>query len=196
MNTKKKCKQCKEYEFSNVILVTNFGNFCGNECRIKWAQLNTEKLIQRAKKERKRQEKEKRVETKLKLEKLDSISVLEGRLQKNIVNPYIRLRDKLEPCISCGTSDSDCWQAGHYRSIGSFRHLRFEELNIHKQCKKCNFYGGDEVGINYRTNLIQKIGLDKVLWLEGYHEELKRTREDLEIIKEEYKEKMRVLKAE
>ena len=107
-------------------------------------------------------------------------------------NKYIRLRDKDERCISCGndTNDRDLltgsrWDAGHYRSVGSAPELRFEESNCFKQCVKCNRnLSGNSV--SYRVNLVKKIGLDKVEWLEGPHEPKKYTIEDIKAIKAKY----------
>ena len=57
------------------------------------------------------------------------------------VNEYVRLRDAHLPCISCDSTPNDNdlmtgsrWDAGHYRSVGACPELRFEPLNIHRQC--------------------------------------------------------------
>jgi len=107
-------------------------------------------------------------------------------------NKYIRLRDRDEPCISCGgtTNDKDLltgsrWDAGHYRSVGSAPELRFEELNCFKQCVKCNRnLSGNSV--NYRVRLIKRIGLGKVEWVESKHHAKKYTIEDIKAIKAKY----------
>ena len=49
-------------------------------------------------------------------------------------NAYIRVRDQNLPCISCGRHHQGQYHAGHYRTVGSHPELRFEELNVHKQC--------------------------------------------------------------
>jgi hypothetical protein len=101
-------------------------------------------------------------------------------------NKYIRLRDEHLPCISCGRFHSGQYHAGHYRSVGSAPELRFNELNIHKQCSACNNYLSGNI-INYRRNLIAKIGMDKVDWLEGKHEPLHLTIPEIQAIKAKYK---------
>lgn len=199
MNSKKRCKNynsCKKYEYSDKVIPSNFGNFCSRECQIEWGLNNREKLIQKTISQREKEERSKRVKRKSKLDKLDSISKLESNLNKNFVNLYIRLRDEKEPCISCQRTDSKCWQAGHFISVGSNKSLRFNELNIHKQCKNCNFYGGVDAGTKYRKNLIKKIGIENVEWLESQNKAEKRTREDLEEIKQHYKNKLKQLKLE
>lgn len=100
-------------------------------------------------------------------------------------NKYIRLRDHAEPCISCQRHHKGQYHAGHYRSVGGNPELRFEELNCHKQDSVCNNHRSGNL-IDYRINLIKKIGLDKVEWLEGPHEPKKYTIEDIKAIKAKY----------
>lgn len=116
------------------------------------------------------------------------------------VNEYVRLRDADLPCISCDSTPSDSdlmtgsrWDAGHYRSVGSCPELRFEPLNIHRQCVKCNRnLSGNAV--EYRIRLVLRIGADKVAWLEGPHPARKYTIEEIKAIKAMYRAKTRELK--
>jgi hypothetical protein len=116
------------------------------------------------------------------------------------VNEYVRLRDARLPCISCDSTPNDNdlmtgsrWDAGHYRSVGACPELRFEPLNIHRQCVKCNRnLSGNAV--EYRIRLVLRIGADKVAWLEGPHEPRKYTVEEIKTIKAEYRAKTRELK--
>jgi len=118
------------------------------------------------------------------------------RLAQIAYNGYIRERDRDLPCISCGDftpmtrgGDYDC---GHYRSVGANPELRFEELNAHKQCKRCNAHLSGNI-VNYRIGLLMRIGEEKVAWLEGPHEPKKYTIEDLKAIKVEYQKKRKNL---
>ena len=122
-------------------------------------------------------------------------------------NKFIRLRDASEPCISCGEVNPPMlhggqWDCGHYLSVGSHPELRFEELNAYKQCKSCNGGAGRYAGKNrtvsqkYRENLIQKIGLTKVEWLEGPHNAKHYTIDDLKEITARYKAKCKQLQIE
>ena len=100
-------------------------------------------------------------------------------------NKYIRLRDASEPCISCGRHHHGQYHAGHYRSVGSAPELRFEPLNVSKQCQPCNSHLSGNL-INYRVALVQKIGIDSVEWIEGPHEAKKYTIDDIKAIKSKY----------
>lgn len=116
------------------------------------------------------------------------------------VNEYVRLRDAHLPCISCDSmpNDNDLmtgsrWDAGHYRSVGACPELRFEPLNIHRQCVKCNRnLSGNAV--EYRIRLVQRIGAEKVAWLEGLHPPCKYTVEEIKAIKAEYRAMTKELK--
>ncbi len=66
-------------------------------------------------------------------------------------NKFIRLRDINEPCISCGRYHEGQYHAGHYRTIGSNPELRFNELNVHKQCSACNNHKSGNI-VEYRLN--------------------------------------------
>ncbi|WP_342309751.1 recombination protein NinG [Pseudomonas fluorescens] len=116
------------------------------------------------------------------------------------VNEYVRLRDARLPCISCDSTPNDNdlmtgsrWDAGHYRSVGACPELRFEPLNIHRQCVKCNRnLSGNAV--EYRIRLVLRIGAEKVAWLEGLHPACKYTVEEIKAIKAKYRAKTRELK--
>lgn len=117
-----------------------------------------------------------------------------------LFNEFIRLRDAGQPCISCDSLPSDHdlitgsrWDAGHYRSVGACPELRFEPLNVHRQCVKCNRnLSGNAV--EYRIRLVHRIGADRVTWLEGPHQAQRYTIEDLKAIKAEYRAKIKDLK--
>ena len=116
------------------------------------------------------------------------------------VNEYVRLRDAHLPCISCDSTPNDNdlmtgsrWDAGHYRSVGACPELRFEPLNIHRQCVKCNRnLSGNAV--EYRIRLVQRIGAEKVAWLEGLHAPCKYTVDEIKAIKAKYRAMTKELK--
>mgnify|MGYP005860415071 CR=1 FL=1 len=109
-------------------------------------------------------------------------------------NAWVRARDAHLPCISCGRYHDGQWHAGHYRSVGSCPELRFEALNCWRQCAPCNTHlHGNLVG--YRTGLVERIGREKVEWLESDHPPRKYTIDDLKRIKAEYKRRLRELRA-
>lgn len=105
-------------------------------------------------------------------------------------NRAIRLRDQLAGyrCISCDTSNPNVkMNAGHFASVGSHPELRFEPLNVHLQCEKCNSYLSGNISA-YRPRLIERIGIDKVEWLEGPHEPKKYDIDDLKRMKSEFRD--------
>ena len=100
---------------------------------------------------------------------------------QEIFNRFIRLRDLDLPCISCGRHHIGQYHAGHYLSIGSTPHLRFNPLNCHKQCAVCNHYRSGNI-VGYRQGLIKKIGIENVEWLENERSGYSPTIEELEEI--------------
>ena len=112
---------------------------------------------------------------------------------RDTFNKYIRLRDKDEPCISCGYisdgKNSRQWHAGHYRPAGQNTALRFDERNVHKQCSICNNYKSGNL-VAYRENLIKKIGIEEVERLETEKPVKKWTAEELQDIINIYKAKL------
>ena len=165
---------------------------CSPDCAI----LDAPKNLERARKSLAQVE---RREIKVRKEKLKSRAD-HLREAQAAVNEFIRLRDAHLPCISCDSTPTDNdlmtgsrWDAGHYRSVGACPELRFEPLNIHRQCVKCNRnLSGNTVG--YRIRLVLRIGTEKVDWLEGPHSARKYTVDEIKAIKAEYRAKTRELK--
>ena len=108
-------------------------------------------------------------------------------------NAWVRERDAELPCISCGRHHAGQYHSGHYRTVGASPELRFEPLNAWKQCAPCNNHLSGNL-INYRISLLQKIGEEKVIWLEGPHEAKKYTIEELKAMTADYRAKARELK--
>lgn len=120
------------------------------------------------------------------IKKLIPVPKLLKKAEK-IFNAWIRKRDELEPCIACGKHCED-YDAGHYVPVSKSSFLRFEEWNCNKECKGCNAFDSFHL-IGYRKNLIKKIGLAGVEWLEQRRHQVKKwTREELNEIIEKYKQ--------
>lgn len=110
-------------------------------------------------------------------------------------NAYIRARDADRPCISCGRHHTGQWHAGHYLSRGARPELAFHPDNCHKQCAPCNTHLSGNL-VLYRVNLIQRIGLERVEWLEGPHPTAHLSIDDIKAIRNEYRLKTRQLEKE
>jgi hypothetical protein len=113
-------------------------------------------------------------------------------------NAYIRERDKNELCICCenvlaSEAIGGGFDCGHYRSVGSAPHLRFDERNAHGQRKQCNRYGAGRA-VDYRIGLIRRIGIREVENLEHDNEPRKYSIEELKQIKATYNAKLKELK--
>lgn len=111
-----------------------------------------------------------------------------------IFNQYIRLRDTGQPCISCQRHHQGQIHAGHYRTVGSAPHLRFEPANCHAQCAPCNNHLSGNL-IEYRKNLINKIGIEMVEAIESDQTTRKYSIDDIIEMKAHYRQLCRELKA-
>ena len=181
-----KCKECSEY-------YTKFRS-TQQVCSVKCAMAMGKR---KAEEKRKKLEKADRLEASRRMrerkEKLKSRSDWLKDLQR-VFNEFIRLRDADLPCISCGRYHQGQWHAGHYRSVGACPELRFNEDNVHKQCSACNNHLSGNI-LEYRLGLIEKIGLERVEFLERKdHPPLKLSVEEIKDLIKAYKAKVKELK--
>ena len=177
---------------------------CNYSCAIAYTRIKQER---KEKSEANKVVKIERADKRIRKEKMKRRQDWIKDLQK-VFNEFIRIRDKGDPCISCGRYEHELesyllggkWDCGHYLTVGAFPELRFTEFNANKQCKSCNGGAGkfakknNTVTQQYRINLIAKIGLANVEVLEMKHDPLKL---DIFEIKErikEYKHKIKQLK--
>ena len=188
-----RCRFCKStFEAKNSL-----NRLCSPKCAYAW--LMTE---EGQKQHRKVKAKIQREKINAKKEALKTKGDWTKELQK-VFNEFIRLRDRDEECISCDASNATLaekwkggkWDAGHYRSTGSAPHLRFNEANAAKQCKKCNNQLSGNI-VEYRKKLIKRIGVEAVEALEANQEPLRLTVEDIKAMLKEYRAKVRQLKRE
>jgi hypothetical protein len=173
------CKNCKE-KFEPKYSSTQ--QVCGFECSIELAKKNKKSKVKKEWAKEKKQRKD----------KLKTNSEYRNELQV-VFNKWIRLRDNGLNCISCN-KPAKKENAGHYRSVGGNPELRFEPLNNNLQCEYCNTYLHGNL-IDYRINLIKKIGIKSVEWLEGFHEPKHYTIVEIKEMKQLYKSKIKKLKS-
>ena len=185
----KTCGVCKnEYTPFN-----SMQKVCGPRCAIDLARKD------KAKAEAKKEKAEAKVWREKKKALSDTAPIWKKKAQA-VFNKYIRMRDHDRPCVSCGkyerelkhNSSGGLWDCGHYRSVGSCPELRFEELNAHKQCKKCNqFLSGNHV--EYRFGIASRITPEELDFIEGPHEPKRYRVNDLKGIHDEFKQKLKDL---
>lgn len=178
----RKCKHCR----TKFVPERPFIVWCSHECG---AELAKAKIARqnalKAKKERKEyRDAKERIKTRGDYAREAQIAI----------NAYRRELTRNLGCISCGTHNGKM-NGGHYRSVGSSPETRFIEENIWCQCERCNSYLSGNL-INYRKNLIKRIGIERVEWLEGNHEPQKYTIQDLKSIACSYRIKLSKLKAD
>jgi hypothetical protein len=167
----KKCRNCGEKFYPNKSTTVA----CSYTCALNLAR---KKVIDDGFKELK--------------EKVKTLSQYEAEA-KQVFQKWVRMRDKNQPCISCGVTASSVWDGGHFKKAEIYSGVIFNELNTNIQCGKCNRYlGGNE--LNYRLGLIAKIGLEAVEKLEQLANETRKykfTKDELIEIKKTYQLKLK-----
>ena len=109
------------------------------------------------------------------------------------VNAFVRQRDHLLPCISCGRMHEGQWHAGHYRSRGAAKHLALEPANLAKQCAPCNVHLHGNL-IAYRLGAIERYGISHVEAIEADNTPRHHSIDDLKAIKADYTARTKQLK--
>ena len=182
----KKCKACP----SQFVPMKPMAVVCSPACALILAKTKREKSEKAELKLARKADKERR-------EKLKTRSKRIFEAQQ-VFNRYIRTRDEGKPCICCGRHGKaqihgGVWDAGHYRSVGSAPHLRFDERNVHAQLKQCNsFDSGNAQG--YRLGLIARFGVEFVEGIEADQAPRHYSIDDLIQIKKTYAAKTIELK--
>lgn len=114
---------------------------------------------------------------------------------RRAIQLYVRERDYDQPCISCGRPNDGNHQrhASHYRTVKAAKQISLNLWNINASCAQCNVSDSGNI-LNYRIGLIDKIGRDKVTWLETNSELAGFSIEYLQRVKRIFNRKARVLK--
>lgn len=212
-NSKRKCTGCDDRFVTETMLRLPVGHFHSIECATIYAQDKQKKArerkIAKAKREQQQKDKSARAKHREAKEAIKPLSKLKNEAQAAF-NKYIRLRDYWDPCISCGKpkevieaeqgwKTGGCWDAGHFKTRGAKPQLRFNLYNVHKQCKSCNGGSGKfshkaaTVDAQYQSNLIEKIGRDKVVELNNNNESVSFDADYYRRIKKIFNKKARLM---
>ena len=192
MSLQRKAKKCANSACDVEFIPARLGQkVCGWACGLIIAPANQDKA-------RKAIVQVERTQTKERKEKLKTRSDHIKECQRAF-NEFIRWRDRVagHACISSGRpldwsgNMTDC---GHYRSVGSSPHLRFDERNAHAQSKHDNQFLSGNVAA-YRIGLIDRIGLSAVVLLECDQEPRKYSAQDLIEMASIYRAKSRAMRS-
>jgi hypothetical protein len=185
-NANLKCRKCGERKPRETMLKVPLGAFCDVVCASEYGK---------DKSQRGREKTDRRIHRAQK----QSLKTAGDHIREAqaAVNAFIRIRDYGKPCISCGNIPAQKFggtvDAGHYRSRGAAGHLRFNVFNIHGQCVKCNRFNSGNA-VDYRINLIDKIGLERVERLEQDNNPRKFNIEYLQRVKRIFNKRTRIYK--
>lgn len=118
---------------------------------------------------------------------------------KKAMHLFVRTRDEGQPCASCDTllvklgRIGGDYDAGHLRTVGSSKHLEFDERNVWGQCKYCNdrLHGNER---EYERRLRIKMGDSYVDGLMDDNTPRHFKIHDFQAIEEHYKAALKLLK--
>ena len=180
-NKRKVCKHCREYFDAEGMIKVPAGTFCTFPHVALWLAEKNRKDAEKQHKQQKRQHRADKAEFKAN----DRSKQL--ALAQKAFNSFIRYRDRECDCISCGRPTKPAQsQAGHYRSVGAAPHLRFNQFNNNKQCVQCNLHKSGNA-VDYRINLVKKIGVESVERIEEENSPKKWTISEIRSIGDYYK---------
>ncbi len=170
----KTCKIClNQFENVRALMVT-----CSYSCALAYSRGKIAKVV--------------KAENKVAKEKMKTKSQHLKELQ-TIFNKYIRTRDLLLPCVSCGDTINSTAHASHFFSVGSHPALRFNENNVHSSCEQCNTYLHGNL-IEYSLRLPERIGQDNYdNLISSRGERLQLSIPEIEELKTVYKSKIKEL---
>lgn len=162
----KKCKDCL-LEF----VPFKFAQPRCMSCALLLAKSKREAKVNRDRIALQREEKAKHRKAKLEYRREDRLEILQ-----KLVNRYVvQVRDKDKPCYTCGTrKETIKYDGGHFFTRKARPDIRFELLNIHKQCSvDCNQHGSG-MRNEYEAHFIHDYGIEAL-------EELKREKPLLKV---------------
>ncbi len=176
MNSKKRCKSCREYFPFEDMQMYPIGAVCGSECLTTLINEGYEKnRLAAAKQAQKIINKQVRIDNKVHAERKKKFNDNDLKWQHKVTqSSFNKLRklqeiiwfeDRgLEPeCISCGKTNMD-WCCGHLKTVGSSGSLRYSENNTKLQCNRyCNMglsgnINGNKTTRGYLQGLIDRFG--------------------------------------
>jgi hypothetical protein len=196
MNSKRKCalKSCGIRFRVETGIIKGVNAWCSSDHMIEWSIAAGRKLLQ-AKRSAQHKELKRRV-------------VGEDRrhqfaLTKAVAQRLANLLDAGKECICCGAPRSGGAQfcGGHYRTSGAHPELALDLRNIHGQRNAtCNQHksgniAGDKFSYGYREGLTRRYGPDLVRWLDGAHDQVKLTCQQLASLRQMYSAEVKRLTA-
>jgi len=143
----KKCKVCKaKFTPFNSMAVA-----CSPKCALEYAKTSRHKAFKHNLAQR-------RAKLKTKADWLKEAQIA--------FNAFVRIRDHNLPCISCQRYHQGQYHAGHYRTTKAASQLRFNLFNVFRQCAPCNSHLSGNI-VEYRINLMKRIGAERLESLEN-----------------------------
>ncbi len=114
-------------------------------------------------------ERKRKDQNKSKAELRNTDKVLISKDVQKIANRIGKLKEMIKgnlDCCTCG-GRSPQMDGGHWLPTSTYSPIRYNVCQINPQCKSCNRFNGG-MPKEYREYMIEKVGLEKVLWFESH----------------------------
>ncbi len=197
-NSKRKCRECKEFKPVEEGKKHPIGWFCSDACTslfiVAAQHKSTAKKQAKAKREHKEKTKAYNRETKARKEALKGRQGKPGYYNDLMLALHRYVKHGLRKGEQCYTCDKQqrfedaggAFHVGHYMPAGTVDPRRFMLANLRIQCYSCNSPKSGNQAI-YRKRLTEEMGQDHVDWLECIvnHKSLEEQYPTIESIKAE-----------
>jgi len=197
-NSKRKCRECREFKPASEGTKHPIGWFCSDSCVSLYVVAAQNKATAKKQAKAKREHREK--DRAFKRETRERKEAIKGR-QGNpgyyhdlttVLHRYVKhVLRKGEPCYTCDKQQrfedaGGAFHVGHYMPAGTVDPRRFMLANLRMQCFSCNSPKSGNQAV-YRKRLTEEMGQDHVDWLECIvnHKSLEEQYPTIESIKAE-----------
>lgn len=192
----KRCKACR----GAFTPASDMQTHCrAQACADALAAEVTQRRLRREAKERRQAEKLENESIRARKEALKGIPELKREAQQAF-NAWVRYRDQGKGCFVCGAplrlgGVGGGFDAGHIRSRSQADHLRYDERNVHGQCKPCNAPGATK-DHEMRAAAERLLGKEMADALYADNRVIKWDRDWLRNIRDNYRNRVRHMKKE
>lgn len=179
---------CKRKKPQSELVQFKMRWFCGIDEAIKWSKEQANKATQKAARRDKRTMK-------------DNDLSHQKELTQQSFNALIRELDKHLPCVSCGKPAMQYnLTAGHFKTVGARKDVRYDTRNCHGQCSGCNsgrqkFYKGDNetTARKFAAEIARRYGQEIVDYLDRVHPEKRYRIDELKALRKMFNDETRRL---
>lgn len=200
-NSKRRCPHCKEYNKPEEGLLLKGRLYCNLECAVSYGKKNAPKAKVKQEKDDRARLRRRKKQVKRNSDHASEAQDLFNKMRRLEELLYFAKRGEEPWCISCQKPlGGDVWACGHYKTRGARKDLAFDRENTHLQHNfSCNSHKSGDVD-GQKIGFVLRYGEEKAKQILSRLEIVgmapKRTWEDWEEMKREFRKEIRRLEKE